>query len=485
MTETPLTTRQKALKINLDPRIYGTLAEIGAGQEVARHFFQAGAASGTIAKSMSAYDKVFSDEVYGKERTGRYVCEERLIKMLKKEFDVLEDRLNGKRPEDNLFFSFANTVSAINFFGTNESHGWIGIRYQLGPQGDFHDVVLHVRMLDKDNISQQHALGVIGVNLIYAAFFFYEDPDQFIDSLMDNLTTNRIEINMVRFTGPSFSDVDNRLLNLRLVRNGYTNAVMFNENGEITLASDELYRQNVLVIRGSYRPPTLVNVDVIESGKQAYMEKNSLKEKDIITVCEITMSSLNQSGMLSRQDFLARVDLLASLGQKVLISNYHQYFRLTEYFSKFKSPNLGIVLGVYNFQQIFDHDYNNYEGSALINLGLNVAEEEEDAQTHLNVLASIGLLFRSNVKVFVYPYHSDVKGESVHLDDLKISSVYKHLVHFLRESSQLFDIDNVNTQISGIYSRKVLEMIQNDEKGWEKMLPTNIAKQIKKKNYFR
>jgi hypothetical protein len=483
MTDDSLTTRQKALKINLDPRIYGTLGEIGAGQEVARHFFQAGGASGTIAKTMSAYDKIFSDVIYGKERSGRYVSESRLLKMIDKEYEVLEDRLAESRPDDNLFFSFANTVAAINYFGTNESHGWVGLRYQLEPGGPSNNVVVHVRMLDRDNVSQQHALGVLGVNLIYAAYYYYADTDMFLESLMDNLSRNRIEINMIRFTGTDFKEVDNRLINLKLVRLGFTDAVLFNEKGEITLASEELYKKNIMVVRGSYRPPTLVNVDIIKSGLDCFLNNSEVEKKDINVICEITMTNLSQEGKISREDFLARVDLLSSLGYPVLVSNYHQYFHLTEYFAKFKCPNLSMVLGIYNFQQIFDHNYNNMDSAALTQLGIAQQEEDEEGdKREIDVLASVGLLFRDNVKVFVYPYCGG--DESICLENVKVESEYKHLIHYLEDSKKLFDIKNHDASISGIYSRKVLEMIQNNEKGWDKMVPKSVAKTINDKCLF-
>ncbi|MBL7664822.1 MAG: hypothetical protein JNM93_06780 [Bacteriovoracaceae bacterium] len=483
MTANTLSTRQKALKINLDARIYGTLAEIGAGQEVARHFFQAGAASGTIAKSMSAYDKIFSDVIYGKEKSNRYVSEERLIKMLEKEYEVLEERLGASRPPENLFFSFSNTVSAINYFGTNESHGWIGIRYQLNPKADFNQIVLHVRMLDKENTSQQHALGVLGVNLIFAAFYEAGEPDKLLESLMDNLSKSRIEINMIRMTGVDFKQVDNRLLNLQLVRLGLTNAVMFDQKGHIVLASEELYKKNVLVVRGSYRPPTLVSEDIIETGMKCFSEKSKIEVASMVTLCEITMTNLSETGEISREDFLARVDLLSALGHRVLISNYHQYFKLSDYFAKFKCPNLGLVLGIYNFQQIFDHDYNNFSPEALKSLGIKVTEEEEIEE--VNLLASVGLLFKANVKVFVYPYHSSSgKTECTTLENLKIREESKHLINYLKETKQLFDIQGYNKKITDIYSRRVLEMIQKNEKGWEDMVPKSVAKTINAKCLF-
>ena len=196
-----LTTNRKALTVNLDNSLYGTFAEIGAGQEVSRHFFVAGGAAGTIAKSMSAYDMKFSDEIYGKAK--RYVSRDRLIQMLDHEYRLLDERLKTERGSETRFFVFANTVSARNFRGTNECHGWMGLRVQMAPGEEPNDIILHVRMLDKSNILQQDALGVFGVNMIYGGLFLHDEADNFISSLRDNLEGSRIEVDMIEFNGES------------------------------------------------------------------------------------------------------------------------------------------------------------------------------------------------------------------------------------------------------------------------------------------
>ncbi len=171
-----LETEQKALEINLDEKVYGSFAEIGAGQEVARHFFQVGAAAGTIAKTISAYDKVMSDKIYGIESTGRYVCESRVYKMLDHEYELMESRLENDRP-NSCFFAFADSVAAINYQRTIRGSGWLGIRFQLSPGGVPNDLVIHVKMLDNDNQLQQQAIGILGVNLIYACYRYHTDPE--------------------------------------------------------------------------------------------------------------------------------------------------------------------------------------------------------------------------------------------------------------------------------------------------------------------
>ncbi|MCC6724764.1 MAG: TonB-dependent receptor, partial [Saprospiraceae bacterium] len=181
-----LETEQKALEINLDDSIYGTLAEIGAGQEVSRNFFKVGASSGTIAKTMSAYDKVVSDEIYGPEPSGRYVCESRLYKMLEHEWELIEGRLRSVRPETN-FFVFANTVATMNYQRTIKGDGWLGIRFQTSPASEPNDLVLHIRLLDNDTQLQQQAVGKLGVNMVYAVFRYANDPETLLLSLMDGL----------------------------------------------------------------------------------------------------------------------------------------------------------------------------------------------------------------------------------------------------------------------------------------------------------
>ena len=455
--EAILSLRQKALKINLAKKYYGTFAEIGAGQEVARHFFQAGGSSGSIAKTISAYDMTFSDSIYGKDPHGRYVSHSRLLKMLEKEFVLLEERLDDTRGKDHAFFVFADTVAALNYQRTNEAHGWLGMRFQNTPGSAVSDVVIHVRMLDPQNLLQQDALGIIGLNLVYASLFLQHDPEAFIRSLMNHLDNTRIEVNFIRFGGCVFKDVDNRLMNLYLLNQEYTQAIMFDENGEVALANDLLYKKDVLVVRGSYRPPTLVSFDMIKAGLTNFAKDIGQMPEEIVPISEITISTLKaDDGEIAKVDFLARVDLMCTMGQKVLITNFPQYYKLSSYFAKLNVPHLGMVLGIYNFQQIFTEKYANVEGG---------------------ILGALGQLFRENVKVYIYPYKSEKKDIAT-LANLEVPSEFNFLLAHLKGMKQIEDVKGFNKEILHIYSSKVLQMIVSNEKGWEEMVPPSVAKAI-------
>lgn len=458
-----LTTQQKALRVNLDTTIYGTFAEIGAGQEVAGNFFKAGASSGTVAKSISAYDMVFSDAIYGKEKSGRYVCQSRLKKMVKYEYDLTLERLSEPRPESR-FFSFANTVSARNFHGTNEAHGWCGLRFQTEKGADFNDLVIHVRMHDNTNLLQQKALGILGVNMIYASYFAADSMHNFLDILMENLSRSRVEIDMITATGPAFEHFDDRLLSLGLLEKGLTDAVLFNTKGEVCLPSDELYKKDILVARGSYRPPTYVNVDLLKNGSENFAKDTGTKEKDVVRLAEITITNLAGQGSIEHEDFLARVDLLSCIGQMVVITNFPQYFKLSTYLQRFKPKNIAIVLGAYNFMQIFDDEYNQASGQTL---------------------EALGLLFRPNVRIYLYPYREENEtDEMIKLSTMKVCDKNAPLLQYIKSTGQVKDLEGVDESILHIYSRKVLNMIVNDEKGWEKYVPDEISKTINEKCLF-
>lgn len=461
--EATLSLRQKALKINLAKKYYGTFAEIGAGQEVARHFFQAGGSSGSIAKTISAYDMTFSDSIYGKDPHGRYVSQSRLLKMLEKEMQLLQERLIDTRGKDHAFFVFADTVSALNFQRTNEAHGWLGMRFQHAPGSAVSEVVIHVKMLDPQNVLQQDALGIIGLNLVYASLFLQNDTEAFIRSLMDHLDNTRIEINYIKFCGEVFKGIDNRLMNLYLLTSGYTQAIMFDEKGEVALANDLLYKKDVLVVRGSFRPPTLVSFDMIKAGLSNFAKDIKKKPEDIETISEITISTLKDAdGGIAKEDFLARVDLISTMGQKVLITNYPQYYKLSNYFGKLNVPHLGLVLGIYNFQQIFTEQYSNVEGG---------------------ILGALGQLFRDNVKVYIYPYKSE-KGSIETLSNLEVPKEFNMLFAHLKGMQQIHDVGGFDKDILHIYSSKVLQMIVANEPGWEKMVPPSVAQAINEKCLF-
>jgi hypothetical protein len=488
------TTNRKALTINLDETRYGTFAEIGAGQEVVRYFFQAGGASGTIAKTISAYDMVFSDAIYG--RAPRYVSRERLATMLDHEYQLLEERLAEARGSRTSFFVFADTVATRNFKGDNDAHGWLGIRFQIHPQEPPNDIILHVRMWDKAAVLQQEALGVFGVNFIYGAFFYRTSPEKFIRSLVDNLSTDRIEVDMLKFTGPAFAQVDSRLLSLLLVQTGLTNAVMFGPDGDVLQPSEVLHRKAILVERGSFRPVTRVNIDMLDCTTALFLQEPAVKGKPVMVLMEITMNNLLASGALDAADFLARVDLLGSIGFTVIISNYSEFFRLTTYFRRYTKEMIGVALGVNNLIEIFNEKYyENLPGG---------------------ILESFGRMFRQSVKLYVYPMRaaayeryvaatmlSDTAPDAVPppattgalpaaiaadvlitADNLKVPPHLRHLYTHLLENHYIEGVTGFNPETLHIISRDVLDMIQHGDPAWEAAVPPGVVDTIKQRGLF-
>ncbi|WP_422091683.1 TonB-dependent receptor [Tenacibaculum ovolyticum] len=458
------TTNSKALKVNLNAHIYGTFAEIGAGQETVRNFFRAGGASGTIAKAMSAYDKDFSDAIYGIENDNRYVTEDRLKKMLKHEMDLIEDRLDRQKHPDKLFFSYANTVATINFTKKFKGHGWIGIRFQLDPLEDYNEIILHLRFKETDARQQQETLGVLGVNLVYGAYYLNDNPKELLKSFYDNIDSDRLEIDMVNFSGPRFMYVDNPLMSLQLVKNGMTNAVMFGPDGNNLLPAQVLYKKNILALRGSYRPVTKVNMDMFERSKELFLAEKKVNPEKTQVIFEITLSNLRAEGEINERDFLDRAELLCALGQNVMITNYQEYFRLVDYFSEFTKERLGLAMGVNNLIQIFDEKYyRDLSGG---------------------ILEAFGKLFYKDLKVYMYPYKDEETGEFITSENLKVHPRMKELYKFFKNNGRLIDIKNLDQDSLHIFSRKVLKMIKNNEEGWEAMLPKGVSETIKEKRLF-
>ncbi len=481
-----LTTNRKALTINLNEQQYGTFAEIGAGQEVARMFFQAGGAAGTIAKSMSAYDMTFSDSIYGK--APRYVSQERLSTMLDHEYALLNERLSEKRGDRSTFFVFADTVTTKSFSaGTSDAHGWMGIRFQTEPLADPSEIIIHVRMWDKENLLQQHALGIIGVNLIYGAYHYLNDPRKLVQSLADNISRDRIEIDMIKFTGPAFQGVDNRLMALQLVELGLTHAIMFGRAGEVLQPSEVLYRKAIMVERGSFRPVTNVNVDMLNCACAQFMQEPPVKGKELVVLMEITMNNLLASGELDAQDFLSRVDLLSDIGFTVLISNYPEFYRLTTYFRRYTKEMIGVAMGINNLLEVFNERYyDNLEGG---------------------ILESFGRLFRNAVKLYIYPIQRAAYDR--HLEDgqtsseaaansagslsdqvlitaknLQVSKHLRNLYAHLLENQYIDCIVGYNPAILNIFSRDVLQRITTGDPTWEEMVPAPVAVAIKTRGLF-
>lgn len=402
--------KAKTLRINLNEDIYGTFAEIGAGQETVRNFFRAGGASGTIAKAMSAYDKDFSDAIYGIEEDGRYVTELRLKKMLGHEIDLMERRLSREKHPNKLFFAYANTVATIDFSKRYKGHGWVGIRFQLDPKEDYNEISIHIRFHQTEARLQQETLGVLGVNLIYGAFYKHDNPKKLLRYLYDHIDKDTIEIDTVNFSGPRFAHIDNRLMSLQLVKNGMTEAVMFDPSGNNILPAEQLYKKNVLALRGSFRPVTKVNMSMFEKSYEMFLKENKVDKDKTEVIFEITLSNLRAEGEIDEEDFLDRADLLCSLGQTVMISNFKEYYRVVEYFSNYTKARMGLAMGVSNLIEIFDEKY----------------------YRHLSggILEAFGKLFFRDLKVYLYPMKDQNSGQVITSENLKVHPRMKELYKF-------------------------------------------------------
>ena len=462
-----LSAKQKALEINLNPNIYGTFAEIGAGQETVRFFYRAGGASGTLAKAMSAYDKDFSDAIYGKEADGRYVTEERLKKMLDHEMSLIEKRLNQETHKDKLFFTYANTVTTIDFTKTYMGHGWVGIRFQTDKVSkEYNEIIFHVRFKETSAQLQQETLGVMGVNLIYGAYYYNDNPRKLLRSLYDGLHKDQVEIDMIIFSGPRFAYVDNRLMSLQLVKNGMTDAVIFGPNGKNFLPAAILYKKNIFAMRGSFRPVTHVNLNMLESSLEMFMDQPDVNEDNTEILFEITLSNLSSDGEIDERDFLDRADIIGSLGYNVLISNFSEYYKLVHYFTEFtkNTTKIGLGMGVNNLLEVFNPTY--YE-----NLPGGIME-------------AFGKLFKKNVVVYLYPYLNRTTNELLTSENLKVNENLKELYKFFKFNQRIKDIENYNPEYLNIYSRKILEKITKGEEGWEDQLPEGVAEMIKERGMF-
>ena len=458
-----LDTHHKALKINLDPRWYGTLAEIGAGQEVVRWFFRVGAAAGTVAKSISAYDMMVSDAIYGNSE--RYVSRSRLQAMLELEFSLNINRLGEKRGDHTAFFAFADTVVARSFKGGNECHGWMGVKFQSRPRDEPSQILIHVRMLDTEASLQQEALGVVGVNLLYGAFFLHHEPEQLVESLLDKLTTGRIEIDVIEFKGIEFRAVDNRLISLKLVQLGLSGAAMFGANHEVLQPSEVLYKKAVLVERGSFRPPTHVNFDMLHCAVEKFQADPAVQGKEVLPIFELTMRNLLAGGSdIDRRDFLARADLLAACGMTVLISDYFEYYRLAAYLAWRTKERIGIVLGVPSLIELF--------------------EEKYYTQLPGGILESFGRLFKNDLKLYVYPL-LDPKVEGLRtVENLEVAPELRKLYGYLADRGSFAMLDNFNPEYLKIFSRDVLKKIAAGDHAWEEMVPAGVSEMIKKRHFF-
>ncbi len=458
-----LTTNRKALVINLDATRYGTFAEIGAGQEVARHFFQAGGASGTVAKTMSAYDMAFSDAIYGQAR--RYVSEKRLLTMLGHEYALLRERLEAARGATTRFFVFADTVAARSYRGDNECHGWLGVRFQTTPGGPTSDILVHVRMWDRENLQQQQAIGVLGVNLLYGAFFTHEHPTGLIRSLVDGLGRERVEVDVVRFHGPAFADADARLLALQLVADKLTDAVVFGPEGDPLPPSEAFYKKAVLVQRGGFHPVTRLHLELMASARRRFIVEPTLADKPVQPLFEMAMAKLSAGGRIDTRDFLDRVDALAAEGAHVLVSNDLPYYRLTAYFRRYTPEMIGFAMGARALAVLFDEArYENLDGG---------------------ILEAFGRMFKASVRLYVYP-RLDPAGAPALLDAEKVAIPPKlgHLRAFLIESGLIETLRDPDRDALAIFAHDALASIRDGTGAWESMVPPAAAALIRRRRLF-
>jgi hypothetical protein len=453
---------QKALRINLDASKYGTFAEIGGGQEVARWFFYVGGASGTVAKTISAYDMEISDAIYG--ASDRYVSRQRLRSMLDYEFDLLVRRLRESRGAEEAFFAFADTVATRSYSRKEDGHGWIGIRFQHVPQAEASEILVHVRLHDSEGTRQQEALGILGVNLIHGAFYEHANPATLIHSLMDNLTRERVELDMIRFSGPAFDGVDNRLMSLQLVQQQFTDAAMFTAEGEVVHPEEVLYKKSVLVERGSFRPVTNVTYDMLECAREQFCAEAATKGEEPVVLMEMTLRHLVLGDAIDHQDFLDRVDVICSLGWPVLISNFGRYYRLVNYLTHYTRGMIGLPLGITRLRELLDEKfYEDLDGG---------------------LLEALGQLFKNSSRLYVHPAIDRKTGRLLTLENLDLPQRLRHLFRHLVENRHIEAIRGYDEAALRVYPKDVLARIQEGDPEWEKSVPAEVARIIKRDRMF-
>jgi hypothetical protein len=452
---------EKALRINLDAVKYGTFAEIGAGQEVARRFFRVGGAAGTIAKTMSAYDMTFSDTIYGP--ADRYVSRVRLQTMLDHEYNLLVERLDGKFGAEKTFFVFADTVAARSFKERNESHGWLGVRFQTQPRGQPSQIIIHVRLLDEGNVEQQEALGVIGVNLLCGAFY-HAQPEKVISSLQENLGPGQIEVDVIKFSGPLFQSIDNRLMSLQLVSHGLTNAVMFKADGDTVQPAEVFYKKAILVERGSFRPVTYATNDMLDGARGVFLPQCECSPEDLVVLMEMTLENLLAGGQLDHADFLARVDILGALGRTVLISKFREYYRLAGYLFRYTNKPIGLVMGVPSLIEIFEEKYyTNLEGG---------------------ILEAVGRMFKGGLRLYVYPMIDQASGKIITATQIEVAPNLRSLFRYLIDNQCVQEITDYHPEYLRIHPPDVLAKLQSGDTSWERMVPPEVVHIIKNREFF-
>lgn len=454
---------QKAFAINRNQQQYGSIAEIGAGQETARWFFRAGGAAGTIARTISAYDMAVSDAIYG--TAPRYVSRNRLQAMLDLEYQQLLEVLDVKRGSDTRFFAFANTVAARSYSYKSDGQGWLGIRFQVDPQSSPSQIEVHVNLHGKSNLQDQETLGILGVNLIYGALEQHADPKALLSSLQDNILPEQAEIDMIDFSGPAFAKVDNRLMALQLVEQGMSDAALFTADGKVAQVADMLWQRPVLVERSRFHPPTYFTVDLLEHTQQALEHEAEIDNEKLVVLAEMTLRDLCEAGeCVDTQDFLDRADILCALGMNVLISNYGEYYRLAQYLFRYTRQPIAVAMGLPSLYELFD--------------------EHNSEQLPGGVLGSFGRLFRQDLRLYVCPMLDKTNGGLITLEQFDPGDRLQHMLAYLRENDYIRALDSLPEQHLKIHSHEVLQQLREGDKKWEQSVPANVAEMIKTKRLF-
>ena len=449
-------TYDKALRINLDKEKYGTFAEIGAGQEVANWFFRASATAGTVAKTISAYDMTMSDAIYGKAK--RYVSRDRVSAMLEYEYQLLLDRLEVERGSDTTFFSFSNTVRARGYNDKGECHGWMGVRFQLKPGHEPCQIIIHVRLLDEKNVDQMEALGVMGVNLIYAAFYYRNDLTRFVSSLIDGVSKGRVEVDMLKFSGEAFKMVDNRLCHLQLVTSGLTDAAMFLPDGEVVQPAEALYKRPIILLRGSFDPVMNLHLDMIQQTRHRFQALlNDEQRRDTVELCEISMNNLLRDGSKNEVDhlaFLKRANALQALGKTVLVSRCSEFHRIATYLSRYTTSPIGIVLSIGLLNELFKEKWSD-----------NLAG---------GILESFGRLFKNELALYVYPWKNRKSGDLVSAENFRTPPELTHLYQYLRKNGMIHSIPCGDEEWLNYTGRDVQRMIAEGNELWKNLVPSSV-----------
>ena len=448
-TLTLAATQEKAFRINMDKRIYGTFAEIGAGQETANWFFRSSGAAGTVAKTISAYDMTVSDTLYGPVR--RYVSQERLEQMMDYEYTQLINRLGEKRGAETCFFSFCNTVKCKGYRDNGPWSAWIGVRFQLRPEAPPSDFVMHVRLLVPDHDIQMRVLGILGVNLLHAIYYNREHMDEFVNSVSENLDRSMYEIDFMRFSGNGFSMFDNRLLALELVRNGISEATLFCPDGSVIPPADFLYKRPIVLMRGSFLPICNIHMEMMDSVRVKFTESlTPAQQEKVVDICEISLSNLLRGNDVDLLDFIDRVDALAALGKTVMVTNITHFHRISTLLNQYTNEPVAIALSIGLLNELFKEKWADIPGG---------------------ILASIGLCFVNKTKFYVTPWINRKTGEYVTAGTYIAPEKYQYLYKHLLDNGDIISVPYFNQKLLFRTPRDIVRLINDGDDSWKEYVP--------------